>query len=499
MLQYISMKQDRPETRLAKIPVPGALLRLVQRVPNAELYIVGGCVRDALLGRKPSDVDFLIRKISYDRIARSLKRFGKAELVGKQFGVVKFTPRGSRETYDIALPRLEHSLHYTGGYHDFVVHPSSRLPIEADLGRRDFTINAMAWEVRTKRFIDPYGGLNDLASRTIRTVGSPALRFREDYSRMLRALRIAIQLDFIIEPATWRTLRAMVGHLNESIVPRETIASEFMKMFSQNPLETVDLCDLSGILRTLMPEAEKMKECLQQPEHHREGSVWNHARLCIEAFSSPVFQRVLPDHQPDPELLFAAWLHDVGKPFTCRMERRAGHDVVTYHNHEVAGADIAAGMAERLRLSSVDGSIQPERIQWLIKNHLLILNADSLRPNTVEKYFCNPHRSGEKLLALMLADTLASLPLHGEPRLDGIRLLKAKIALVRRRGYTRSQPIKLLTGSEIMRALHLTAGPKVGALLDDLRTAQLEGRVRTKQQAKRYLARLISKPKQTAE
>ncbi|MFH0804918.1 MAG: hypothetical protein V1916_01845 [Patescibacteria group bacterium] len=249
--------------------------RLQKKFPTAEVFLVGGIVRDALLNRPSKDYDFVVRNVPLPKLRQFLASQGHVDLVGKNFGVLKFIPRGftGSEAIDIALPRTEHSL-LTGGYRDFKVQSDPRLPIELDLARRDFTINALAFDVQKKILIDQFVGQADLKNKIIKTVGKPSERFSEDYSRILRGLRFACQLGFTIEPNSRASIKKLTSKLNEKrdggyVVPRETISRELIKSFVANPALALDLYDQSGALKVLAPELLKMKKCPQPANFHR--------------------------------------------------------------------------------------------------------------------------------------------------------------------------------------------------------------------------------------
>ncbi len=492
---YMVRKQS-VERRLQTLGCPAPLRLLRSRFPKAEVFLVGGSVRDQLLDRPSADLDVVIRNVSYEQLARYFRKHGSAQFAGRRFGVLKFRPRQTRSRfgqaaeYDIALPRLEHSLGLTGGYRDFAIDSDPKLPIEADLLRRDFTVNAMAWDFYGKQLIDPSGGLADLAARNIRAVGNPARRFQEDYTRLLRALRFAITLDFTIEDQTWTRLRSLISHLNDAVLPRELVAAELIRMFEARPLEAIDLLELSGALRILLPETLAMQRCTQPPEFHSEGTVWTHGRLAVEALASKEYKTHFPKIQPDAELVLAAWLHDIGKPFCERTVRKNGQDIRAYYGHDQEGAVLVKSIAERLKLSSAGGIVNPDRLAWLIRNHLVVLNAESIGLRAIERLFLNPLVPGEKLLALIFADVWASRPASGITNWQGFKTLKKKIHLVRARGFRRQKVKLLLSGEEVMRLKKLPPGPWVGRILETVRGAQLEGRVRTAADARRFVKEL---------
>src|SRR3989338_6290983 len=243
---------------------------LMRKHPQGQLYLVGGFVRDLLLGRVSKDIDFVVAGVPRAKLVAHLKKYGHVNFVGRTFGVFKFVPKGQHgnDAIDIALPRLDLPKGRTGAYRDVKVISRSSVPIEDDLRRRDFTVNALAWNIFEKRMIDLGLGLKDLKARKLRTVGKPEDRFREDFSRMLRGLRFAAELDFSIEPRTWRALKSLVSHLNDVrsgvyVVPREGLAKEMMRTFYANPGKALELYDKSGALNVLVPEMMPMKTCPQ--------------------------------------------------------------------------------------------------------------------------------------------------------------------------------------------------------------------------------------------
>lgn len=474
------VRQPTLEQRLRRFRFPTALRLLRSRFPKAEVYAVGGSVRDQLLGRPARDLDFVIRNVSYDQLAAYFRKHGTALFAGRRFGVLKFRPKHDTATFDIALPRLEHSLGLSGGYRDFIVRSDPKLPIEDDLNRRDFTVNALAWDLYRRTLIDPTGGLNDLAGRRIRAVGDPALRFREDYSRLLRALRFSIELRFTIEDQTWQTLKRLAAHLIDPILPRETVAAEIVRMLDASPLDAIDALELSGALRVLIPETIAMERCDQPKTFHREGTVWTHGRLAVEAFGTTEFRRAFPKFAVDTELVLTAWLHDIGKPFSTHTVRRRGRDATSFSGHEAAGAELLGNIAERLKLSSAGGIISSTRVRWLIRNHLVFLQADALPLRSIEKFFLNPLVPGEKLLALMFADTWASELAQGGTDWSGFQTLKKNIALVRKRGFQNGKPHFFLDGNQAARALKIPSGPAIGRVLEALRVGQLDGQIVSK-------------------
>ncbi|MBI5037451.1 MAG: CCA tRNA nucleotidyltransferase [Candidatus Kerfeldbacteria bacterium] len=459
--------------------------------PHAEIFVVGGIVRDALIGRSSKDYDLVIRNVPAKKLHAWLQRHGHVDLVGRSFGVFKFLPKGNTltEPIDIALPRTEHAWG-TGGYRDVEIQSNPILPIEDDLARRDFTINALAYDVITKTLIDPYNGQPDIQKKIIRTVGAPSKRFGEDYSRLLRGLRFSAQLGFTIEPKTWRALKTSMRHINkklngEYVVPRETIASEMKKTFVSIPAIAFDLYDQSGAIKELMPELLPMKRCPQPKQFHSEGDVWKHTRLCLSNLMAPAFSKKFPGTPLTAELVFAVLWHDIGKPATLKRSDR-----LRFNNHDIVGARMARAIMDRLRLSSA--GVNTAHIEWLISRHMIVASTkySPMKKTTIEKYFYHEQNPGEQLRKLSYVDILSTLAARtGKPNLTDYRALERQIMSIKPRRGNRLAP-DLLSGNDIMRALHLRPGPRIGKIKSKLREAQLRGTIKTKSQARAYLTKL---------
>jgi len=425
--------------------------------------------------------------------------------VGKTFGVLKFLPKGvtNFEPIDIALPRTEHAF-FTGGYRDFDVKFKPDLPIEEDLKRRDFTINALAYDIKKKKLIDLFDGLKDIKNKTIKTVGSPSERFQEDYSRMLRALRFACQLDFAIEPKTWQAIKKLIFSINKDIgivdepspeqtgkkhfvVPREIIAKEMVKAFVADPVQAFELFDKSGATEQLMPELLKMKECPQPENFHSEGDVWVHTQLCLKNLSSKKFQKKFGNKKPSAELIFGLLFHDLGKPYTIEHADR-----LRFNNHDAVSAKKAEEIMERLRLSN--GGVNTEHIAWLARKHMIATHTKKspMKKTTLEKYFFNNQVPGQDLLKIMYADIQATIPQNGQPDFTDFESLEKQIDELKKISkQKRILPKEIVNGHEIIKKFRLKPGPKIGQLKQLLREEQLKGQIKTKKQAFDFLKKHV--------
>ena len=477
-------------------PSLGFIEKMLGAFPDAEVYLVGGAVRDAAMGQiKQKDYDFVVRGVTGENLEKFLEKRGDVVLVGKNFGVYKFMPRGMKleEPIDVALPRTEHSLGTGGGYRDFKVQSDPNMPLEKDLLRRDFTVNAMAWDLKNGRLVDPFGGLGDLEAKVLRAVGEPKERFREDYSRMLRALRFASQFGFEIEEKTFAVIQKMIGRLNderqegprkEFVVPRETVARELLKAFWHDPVRAFELYERSGAMAELIPEMFFMKGCPQPPNFHSEGDVWTHTRIALTNLKSGEFREQFGGARPSAEVIMAVTFHDLGKPPTMKTPERDGTDRIRFDEHDVIGGKMAEEICRRLKLDSMpEGSMfraEPKRVRMMVEKHMLLVQGviTEMRNSTIEKYFFNPNFPGDGLLQLTFADALATIPEVGQPNLENFKAMLQRIEQLRSLVAEKNRlPAPVLDGNEIMKYFRLKPGPKVGELIAVLREAQLSGEV----------------------
>jgi len=475
---------------LAKDARLAFIARVQQAVPEAEWFVVGGAVRDVLLGRPVKDLDLVVRRASLEKLTAALDALGSVSLVGRDFGVLKFRANAMPyDEIDIAWPRTERA-GMSGGYRDFTVQADADLPIERDLSRRDFTVNAMAYRLEDGTLADPFGGLDDLSAKQIRAVGEPDARFAEDYSRMLRAIRFACQLGFEVDAATWAAVSRHISGLDdmrtvkgreERVVPRETVAKELVRALMADPVRAADLLEKCGALYQLVPELSSLAGCAQPPEHHAEGDVWTHTKMALAALHGEAFAELFPGETADATTVVAVLLHDVAKPQTTGFHEGK----ITFYGHDVTGADVARAIAERLRLDSA--GVSPERVSWLVRHHLLpnMVQLDSVRRVTLERFFLADPVAGRQLLHVGCADGAGRRKADGSSGVTPLRALL--VALAELRQGQPAAPKPLLTGDEVMAAMGLHPGPEVGALLEELREAQLRGDVLDHDGAKQFL------------
>ncbi|MGW4920978.1 CCA tRNA nucleotidyltransferase [Streptomyces parvulus] len=321
---------DRGPLRVA--PVADDLARRFQEA-GFSLALVGGSVRDALLGRLGNDLDFTTDARPQD-VLKIVRPWADAVWeVGIAFGTVG----AQKDGYQVEVTTYRSEAYDRTSRKPEVSYGDS---IEPDLVRRDFTVNAMAVALPEKKFIDPHGGLDDLAARVLRTPGTPEESFSDDPLRMMRAARFAAQLDFEVAPEVVAAMKDMAGRID--IVSAERVRDELNKLIlSAHPRKGLTLLVESGLADRVLPELPALR--LERDEHHRHKDVYDHTLIVLEQAMA------LETEGPDLTLRLAALLHDIGKPRTRRFE---GDGRVSFHHHEVVGAKMTKKRMTALKYSN---------------------------------------------------------------------------------------------------------------------------------------------------
>lgn len=438
---------------VASDPKARAALEVVRRLREAgfEAYWAGGCVRDLLLGRVPKDYDV----VTSARPEQVQALFARTVPVGAAFGVVQVLAgeaEGGRFPVEVATFRTE------GPYADGR-HPSSVTFADAasDAGRRDFTVNALFLDPVEGRLLDWVGGLADLRAGVVRTVGDPDLRFSEDRLRVLRAVRLACELGFRIDSDTWEAIRRHAAAAVQ--LSPERVRDELVRMFT-GPRRGLGLrlLDTSGLLEALLPEVAALKGVEQPPEFHPEGDVFEHTVRVLDALQDP-----------SAPLAFGALLHDAGKPATRQVAGR-----VRFPRHDEVGARIAEAVLRRLRFSNH----AVERVVFLVREHMRIKDFPRMREAKRRRLAAHP--GFPELVELLRADCVGS---HGDLSVyEWIQrwLVEHPTEALR--------PPRLVTGHDLI-AMGFRPGPLFGEVLEVVYTAQLEGRVHTREEALQLAAR----------
>ena len=431
---------------------------VVRRLRDAGFQALwaGGCVRDLALGLTPADYD-VATDARPEQVMDLFRR--RTVPVGEAFGVVRVRgPRGSGHEVEVATFRSD-GAYVDGRRPESVVFSSPRLDAE----RRDFTINGMFLDPLTGEVTDYVGGRDDLKNKTLRAIGDPSARFREDKLRLIRAVRFAARFGLTIEPATLSALGAMAGEV--TVVAAERIAQELRRMLVHpSRASAMGLMLETGLTAAVLPPVVAMKGIFQGKAVQPEGDLWDHVLLVLS---------LLPA-DPSFPLAFAALLHDVGKPATKSFQKgRWG-----FYNHEVVGRDIADVLCRRLKLSNAER----ERVTWLVEFHQYLGEAKKLREAKLKRILAAP--GIEELLALHRADALASTGDAGQVDYCEYYMRNEPTGPI--------NPPPLLTGHDLTRH-GLTAGAHFKTILDAVREAQLERVVQSKREALEWVDR------QTAE
>src|SRR5215831_11671786 len=415
-------------------------------------YLAGGCVRDLLLGREPTDYD-VATSAAPDEVMRL---FPLTYAVGAQFGVVlvpirRDGPRGEADNYSIEVATFRSDGAYSDGRHPDRVQFSHEARL--DVQRRDFTINGLLLDPLNQEVLDFVGGRSDMKRGMIRAIGDPRLRFAEDKLRLLRAVRFAARFGYRIEEKTFAAIRELAPQIHQ--VSRERIRDEILKMLTEGRARRAfELLDETGLLEQVLPEVKRMQGVEQPPQFHPEGDVWVHTLMLLEG---------LPPNS-SPTLALGALLHDVGKPPTFR---RAA-DRIRFDQHDEVGTAMAAEICRRFRLSNDE----TDQVCALVANHMRFANITRMKESTLKRFFrlsrFDPHLE------------LHNLDCMGSHR--GLDLYNFAQEKLRTLPPEQIRPVPLITGDDLIAAGY-QPGPLFKELLSTVEDAQLEGSISTKEEA----------------
>jgi len=415
-----------------------------------QALLVGGCVRDLLLGREPADYD-----VATDaKPEQVVSLFPESIAVGAQFGVILIPRNGLK----VEVATFRSDVGYSDGRHpDRVVYSKTA---QEDVQRRDFTINGLLMRHETGEVLDFVGGQADLEAKVIRAIGEPSRRFAEDKLRMMRAVRFAARFGFEIEAETFRAIPCHVGEIHQ--VSPERLREELTKLLTEGAArQAFELLDETWLLQQVLPEIGAMKGVEQPPQFHPEGDVWIHTRLMLEGLPKDA----------SPTLAWGVLLHDVGKPPTFQSAGETG-DRIRFNNHVQVGVRMAEAICKRLRFSNED----TEQILALVDNHMKFAAVEEMRASTLKKFVRLPHF--EEHLALHRLDCLSS-----HRRLDSFEFVTRFLEVT---PPEQVRPERLLTGDDL-RAMGFRPGPLFSEMLGALEDGQLEGQITTRKEAEEYV------------
>jgi poly(A) polymerase len=412
-------------------------------------YFAGGCVRDMVRGLVAKDFD-----VATDATPNTVQKiFSHTYAVGAHFGVVVVVENGFN--FEVATFRSDGA--YLDHRHPVDVRFSSP---EEDAKRRDFTINGMFFDPEKNEVIDFVDGRADLEAKLVRAIGDPAARFAEDRLRMLRAVRFATVLDYKIDNQTWDALVASAASINE--ISAERIREELLKIFlSPNRVRGWDLLDRSGLMRTILPELDAMKGCLQPEQFHPEGDVFEHTRLMLE---------LLPEKVSVP-LVLSVLFHDVAKPVTATVDETGR---IRFNEHDRIGAAMTESIMERLRFSRAE----IEAVVEMVRQHMVFKDVPKMRVAKLKRFMARPTFEEE-------------LELHRVDCASSHRMMENYEFLLRKREEFANEPIippPLVRGDDLI-ALGMNPGPKFGEILEAVETRQLEGALKDREEALDWVKR----------
>ncbi|MDP1688751.1 MAG: HD domain-containing protein [bacterium] len=463
------------------IPIEVNKILRVLRKANFEAYLVGGCVRDILLGREPKDWD-----ITTNAKPDEVQKLFPDSVYENQFGTVGVkiptleevrTPTAASE---LKAKIVEITTFRKEGKYTDKRHPDSisfAKTVEEDLSRRDFTINSLAlgWSSDTKDFIvdglstenetkidlknlqlvDPYGGQGDLKAKLIKTVGKPEERFTEDALRMMRAIRFASELGFKIDGETGAAILHHSGLLEA--IAKERIRDEFQKIIlSSRAKDGVQILEDYGLLRHIMPELREGID-VGQNKHHI-YSVWEHNLRALDYAVSKNY----PLH-----IRLASLLHDVGKP---KSKRGNGPDS-TFYGHDIIGGKMAVKIMDRLHFNKD----LIEQVAHLVRYHLFYYNVGEVTPSGVRRFIARVGPENiDDLIKVREADRIGS----GVPKAVPYKLRHLLFMIEKVKRDPISPKMLLVKGDDLMRLLDIPPGPKIGAILSILLEEVIEDPLR---------------------
>jgi putative nucleotidyltransferase with HDIG domain len=415
-----------------------------------QAYLVGGCVRDLLLGREPADYD-----VSTDATPDRVQQLFPGSLaVGAQFGVIIVM----QDSEQVEVATFRSDVGYSDGRHpDKVIFASTP---EEDVRRRDFTINALLMDPETDAVLDYVGGQNDLRAGIVRAIGDPRRRFGEDKLRMIRAVRFAARFRYAIEGRTFGGIQKLAAEISQ--VSSERVRDELTKLLTEGAARRgFELLDESLLLAQLLPEIAHMKGVEQPPEFHPEGDVWTHTLLMLEQLKPG----------SSPTLAWGVLLHDVGKPPTFTPPSAPG-DRIRFNEHVEVGVRMAEEICRRLRFSNEDR----DGIARLVANHLRFKDVPQMKPSTLKR-FVRLERFDEHL-ELHRLDCLSS-----HRNLENYEFVRRFLAET---PPEQVRPQRLLTGEDL-KSMGFSPGPRFKEILDALEEAQLNGRLDSHDDAVRFV------------
>lgn len=457
--------------------LPKDLSEILTETPELkQAYLVGGCVRDWLLGESQKDYDIEVFGLDYEGLAAALERWGKVDLVGRSFGVIKLTTR-ARNTYDFSIPRRDSKSGF--GHKGFTVRFDPSLTIAEAAARRDFTINAMMYDPRERRLIDPFVGEKDLRAKVLRHTSAA---FPEDPLRVLRGMQFAARFDLVAATETVELSRSIKSTYPE--LAKERVREEWFKWAEKSikPSRGLEFLVATEWMEHF-PELNAMRGMPQDPEWHPEGDVFVHTMHCCDAMASLAEWK-----ESDPETrivyMLAVLTHDTGKAITTVEAMKRGELRIISPRHEEAGRELVAAFLERI---NAPRAIR-ERVVPLVVNHMAHFQTVSDRAVRRLAKRLEPENI-RGLLTLMTADS------YGRPPLP--REIPASVRAIAEKAdelAVREEPPKpILLGRHLLEH-GFVPGQELGRVLNAAYEAQLAGEFNDLEGALAWCAKTIPRP-----
>jgi len=445
--------------------------RIAETVRRAggRALIVGGWVRDRLLGHDSKDIDIEVFGLPADQLRSLLEQLGPVEVVGESFQVYK------TGAIDVALPRRESK---SGrGHRGFDVSGDPCMSITDAARRRDFTVNAISWDPLTEEYLDPFHGRRDLARKRLRVVDIRT--FPDDSLRVLRAVQFAARFDLELDEEGRTVCRAIA--LDD--LPAERIWGEFEKLlFAAEPSKGFGLALEIQVVNKLFPELRALVGCVQEPEWHPEGDVWTHTLQVVDQ------ARLRIEDLPRPQqiaMMLGAVCHDFGKPATTALVDGR----IRSMDHEEQGVGPAHAFLDRLNVHSIDGYDVRQQVVGLVAQHLKPGMWFKVREEVGDGAF---RRLAQKVDLELLARLAKSDCLGRKPGTFNCDAMEWFLARARALGVEHRPPAPLLLGRHLL-ALGMAAGPKVGEILKSVYEQQLDGTVTNLEEATEAAKLLLQK------
>jgi tRNA nucleotidyltransferase (CCA-adding enzyme) len=478
---------------MRKIDFDIAARALFVRLFGGDVYAVGGFVRDLIRGLPSPDVDILIARNALEDIVRKLEKHGRVDLVGRSFGIIKFTVRG--KTYDVALPRTDRAgSEGVRGHKDIIVSADPNLPVEKDLERRDFRTNSMALRLKDGMLIDPFEGRKDTLAKRIRLTNPAA--FPEDPLRVIRVARFASVLGFKVDPAIYPAAR----DVDLSGLSLERINEEMFKILLGSPRPSVGLEEMFrlGVLDQWFPELQALALVIQDSVFHPEKdafghhTVWAHTKLAVDQATALAGVAGLPAPKK-LALLLAALYHDLGKVSTTRWEYKRGRMAVTSCGHDIQSERVSRRILARFKVQTWNGFPIGRTVPLLIRTHHrageLWLNREEVTKKAFNRLAADVHGEIELVVLLDAADRggRATRLVRGLDRPGRWLFKKFEELRVNR------ETIKPLVMGRDLIKLGVPPGPGMGKLLKKLYKLQLDNGFETKAAGLEKARRLVER------